>query len=116
MSTVALLGFGRFGRALASLLLEAGHAVRAYDPHASVPDELRAASAADLVSGADFVVIAVPVAHVPGALRELRPHLRPVHVVFDVASVKSRPVEAMRASLGAAIIPTKICGPFRAVL
>jgi prephenate dehydrogenase len=100
MSTLALLGHGRFGASLAALFQEAGHAVRAFDPDAAVPDALRAGSPADLVHGADFVALAVPVPRVGEALAALRPHLGPAHVVFDVGSVKVGPVAAMAAALG----------------
>ena len=53
VNKVSLLGYGRFGGALASLLCEAGIAVRALDPHAAPPQELRATTLADLTAGAD---------------------------------------------------------------
>src|SRR5450631_3978536 len=60
---VAILGYGRFGRALGQLLAEAGVSHRAYDPvtGSEVPQEFRADSLRDLASGAKFVVVAVPV-------------------------------------------------------
>ncbi len=45
----AVLGHGRFGHAFAQLLIEHGHQVRAYDPHAFVPAHYAAASAAEAV-------------------------------------------------------------------
>jgi prephenate dehydrogenase len=52
------------------------------------------------VSGADFVVVAVPVAAMRSALSELLPHLRPSQVVLDVGSVKVRPTAALHELLG----------------
>jgi len=101
VETVGVVGFGRFGRALAALLFDGGYSVRALDPNAQVPPELRA-SPAD-IARADFVAIAVPVMHVAEALKTLRPHLSGAQIVFDVASVKVRPSAAMRAVLGAEI-------------
>jgi prephenate dehydrogenase len=101
--TVALLGYGRFGRALGQLLADAGIPHRAYDDRAAVPAEYRAESVQDLVRGAEFVVVAVPVAGMRPALRDLRPHLDPSQVVLDVGSVKVRPAAALREVLGAAI-------------
>jgi prephenate dehydrogenase len=101
--TVALLGYGRFGRALGQLLADAGFPHRALDPRADVPAEHRAASLADLVRGAGFVVVAVPVTGMPEALRDLRPYLDPSQVVLDVGSVKVRPAAALREVLGTAI-------------
>jgi prephenate dehydrogenase len=101
--TVALLGYGRFGRALGQLLADAGITHRALDERVAVPAEYRAETLADLVRGAEFVVVAVPVAVMPGALRDLRPHLQPSQVVLDVGSVKVRPAAALHEALGTAI-------------
>jgi prephenate dehydrogenase len=98
-----MLGYGRFGRALGELLADAGIAHRAYDPRVAVPPEYRATSAADLVRGASFVVVAVPVAQMREALLELRPHLGASQVVLDVGSVKVRAAAALADVLGDAI-------------
>jgi prephenate dehydrogenase len=100
---VGVLGYGRFGSALGRLLVEGGLGVRAYDPDASVPPEHAARSIDDLTQGADFVVVSVPVPHMPAALGALRGHLSPSQIVFDVGSVKVRPVAAMRDVLGQAV-------------
>jgi prephenate dehydrogenase len=99
--TVAILGYGRFGHALGMLLAEAGFAHKAFDPAASVPQENRAASVRELVRGAEFVIVAVPVAVMREALAELRPHLEPSQVVLDVGSVKVHPMAALADVLGA---------------
>jgi prephenate dehydrogenase len=100
MSTIALVGYGRFGVAFAALLLEAGERVRAFDPAASIPPAQRAGSLAELTAGADFVVLAVPVARMGATIEALRPHLGPSHVVFDVGSVKVGPTALLAAHLG----------------
>jgi prephenate dehydrogenase len=97
---VAILGYGRFGRALGGLLSEAGIPHRAHDPLADVPPEHRADSLRDLVETATFVVVAVPVTRMRAALSDLRPHLRPSHVVLDVGSVKVFPAAALAEVLG----------------
>ena len=97
---VAILGYGRFGRALAQLVTEAGLTVRAYDPVAEIPPEQRAGSTRDLVQGASFVVVAVPVPRMHASLVDLRPHLTPDQVVFDVGSVKVGPAASLSAALG----------------
>src|SRR5260221_561579 len=105
--TVALLGYGRFGRALGQLLSDAGIEHRAYDAHdahnASLPPEHRAESLRDLASGATFVVLAVPVARMRTALVDIRPHLAADQVVLDVGSVKVRPAAVLAEVLGDAI-------------
>ncbi|RMG49006.1 MAG: prephenate dehydrogenase/arogenate dehydrogenase family protein [Acidobacteria bacterium] len=98
--TVGLVGFGRFGRALAELFSRSGRGVRAYDPKAAVPEPWRTASPAELAAAADVLVLAVPVPAVKTALRQLLPALGSDHLVIDVSSVKKRPMEAMRELLG----------------
>jgi prephenate dehydrogenase len=100
---VAILGYGRFGRALGGLVSEAGLTHRAYDSHADVPAEYRSGSVRELVEGAGFVVVAVPVDRMREALAELRPFLRPSQTVLDVGSVKVLPAAALDAALGAEI-------------
>jgi prephenate dehydrogenase len=101
--SVALLGYGRFGRALGGLLAEAGIAHRAYDEHVAVPEEVRAGSLRELTRGAAFVIVAVPVPQMRAALLELRPHLDPSQIVLDVGSVKVLPQAAFAEVLGDAI-------------
>src|SRR5258708_7837586 len=101
--TVALLGYGRFGRSLGQLVADAGLSHRAYDPTAPVAPENRAASLADLVAGADFVVLAVPVAAMRAALTQLRPLLSPSQIVLDVGSVKVHPAAALAEVLSSDI-------------
>jgi len=105
MNEVAILGYGRFGRALGQLLAEGGLSHRAYDPAAGleVPREFRAESMRDLASRANFVVVAVPVPRMRSTLVDLRPHLRPDQIVLDVGSVKVGPAAALADVLGGAI-------------
>jgi prephenate dehydrogenase len=107
MNEVAILGYGRFGRALGQLLAEGGISHRAYDPMvgpgAELPPEFRADSLRDLVSRAKFVVVAVPVPRIRAALIDLRPYLHPDQIVLDVGSVKVGPAAALAEELGDAI-------------
>jgi prephenate dehydrogenase len=101
--SVALLGYGRFGRALGQLFAEAGMAHRAYDEQAEVPREFRATSLHDLTKGAAFVIVAVPVPRMRSALLDLRPHLDASQVVLDVGSVKVLPEAIFTDVLGESI-------------
>jgi prephenate dehydrogenase len=98
--TLGLIGYGRFGRAFGELASQADLQVRAFDPEADVPQEHRAASAAEVVATAETIVLAVPVAEIRNALQALRRHLVPSRLVLDVGSVKTRPIAAMREVLG----------------
>ena len=101
--TVALLGYGRFGRALGELVTDAGLEFAALDPIAEVPAERRADSLRALVLGAEFVVVSVPVPRIHAALLDLKPHLTASQIVLDVGSVKVKPFEALAEVLGDAI-------------
>jgi prephenate dehydrogenase len=98
--TAAILGYGRFGRALAGLCAEAGRPHRAFDPGADVPAELRAGSLAELARGAEIIVVAVPVPAMRAALEALRPHLGARQLVIDVGSVKVGPAAVLADVLG----------------
>lgn len=100
MTQVALIGYGRFGRALGSLLEEAGLGYRALDPLAEIPAPRRAASYPELLAQAELVVVATPIPRMRAVLEALRPLLRPSQLVLDVGSVKVKPVRAMAEVLG----------------
>ena len=101
--TIAILGYGRFGRALGSLLLRSNQRFRAYDPCAEIPAEYGAASAEEAVEGAEWVVLAMPVPRMEESLKALRPHLGPDQTVIDVGSGKVGPCALLDAVLGDAI-------------
>ena len=100
---IGILGYGRFGRALGSLLQEAGHSYRAWDPVAQIPEEHRAASPRDLVGTQEALVLAVPVPELARVLLGIRPHLSSGQLVFDVGSVKVGPCALLEEHLGGAI-------------
>jgi len=91
IGSVGIVGFGRFGRALGELAAESGLGVRAFDPHAHVPDPMATASLADLVRASQVVLLAVPVPALEEVVVGAAPFLAAHHVVMDVASVKVKP-------------------------
>ncbi len=100
---IGILGYGRFGRALGALLHEAGHSYRAWDPVAETPADLRVTDLRQLIDDSGTLVLAMPVPALDGVLRDLRPHLRVDHLVFDVGSVKVGPCAFLEEHLGVAI-------------
>lgn len=101
--TIAVLGYGHFGSAFVELLGQTGLSARVFDPHADVPTTVRAASAADAVAGAEWVVLAVPVERLESVIQDLQPRLRPRQTVMDVASVKEKPGMWLDRMLGTEI-------------
>lgn len=98
-----MIGYGRFGKALAGLLEDAGTEVKAVDPSPDVAVDVRARTLPEALEGATHVVLAVPVPKMRAVLETLRPLLQPSQLVLDVGSVKTHPIEAMRDVLGADI-------------
>jgi prephenate dehydrogenase len=97
---IALLGHGRFGRALAELAEDAGLTVGAWDASAEIPAHRQRGALAELCASADVVVLAVPVPAMRSVLALARPHLDPRQLLLDVGSVKVHPVAAMAEVLG----------------
>jgi prephenate dehydrogenase len=95
VGTVGIVGFGRFGRSLGELIAESGIRVRAFDPHAPVPEPLAAASITELVRASQVVVLAVPVPALDAVIADAAGILTPRHLVLDVASVKVKPAELL---------------------
>ena len=94
---VAVLGLGLIGGSLLSAVRQAGLPVVGYDVEeqtaaaASASGFSVAASDAEAVSGADLVILAMPLPQVADAVRSLAPHLAPTALLTDVGTLK-RPV------------------------
>lgn len=97
---IGIVGYGRFGAALATLLGERGHSWLGWDPMVRVPDEHAAADVDALLAQSDFIIVAVPVPTFEPVLRHLRPKLGARHQLMDVCSVKLGPCRFMDDLLG----------------
>lgn len=97
---IGILGFGHFGRALASLADGAGLPWRAFDPVGGVPPERAASDAGALAAEAEMLVASVPVPALEASLGAMRGALDGGHLVLDVGSVKVWPSEVMGRVLG----------------
>ena len=100
VSRIGILGYGRFGSALAALVAEHRYPWLAWDDTRPVPGKHAAADVAGLLAGSDLIVVAVPVAVFADVLRDLRPRLGAQHQVMDVCSVKQGPCDLMDEVLG----------------
>lgn len=102
-STLGILGFGHFGRALGDLAQSVGMQWVAADPLADIPASRRAAGPQELAARAGVLFLCVPVPAFEGVLADLRPFLTADHLVLDVGSVKTWPSEVMGRVLGTAV-------------
>jgi prephenate dehydrogenase len=91
---IAVLGLGLIGGSVLQALARGGYRVVGYDPS---PDETGAArsigfqvapTAAAAVTGADLIVLAMPLPQLPDALRSIRPSVSSRAIVTDVGTLK----------------------------
>lgn len=59
---------------------------------------------AQAVSGADYVLLSVPVESFEEVVRQVSPHLQPGQVVIDITSTKVRPVELMHQHIKTGLV------------
>jgi len=94
-------GYGKMGRWLARFLTNEGMQVvisgRDQKKLAQAASELgvEAATNTDAVSGANAVILSVPINGFESVVREISPYTRSGQMIFDIASVKAMPVEVM---------------------
>ncbi len=100
---IGVVGHGRFGAAMCDLLEAGGFEVAAWDPRTPVPEHRQFGGLHDVVAGARFVVLAVPVPAFREVLVKIRPLLNAQQIVADVGSVKVGPEAVMAEVLGDAI-------------
>ncbi|MCP3680225.1 MAG: prephenate dehydrogenase [Gammaproteobacteria bacterium] len=96
----SMIGFGRFGRLLASALLPFG-SVMVYDPHIdaeTVPADVIYASLQQVVA-ADFLFLLVPISQFADCCRQVSSLLPAQTIVVDCCSVKVYPVNVMEREL-----------------
>ncbi len=98
-------GYGKMGRWLARFLAEEGLQVtiagRSQQKLEEAARELgcRAAPLEQAVKQAEAIVISVPISSFEAVVRQMAPHTRPGQYIFDIVSVKQRPVEIMHKHL-----------------
>ncbi|RKF13874.1 prephenate/arogenate dehydrogenase family protein [Roseovarius spongiae] len=110
---VALIGLGLIAGSMALAIRRAGLAgeVTGFARSAETRDVAREIglcdricdSLAEVVEGADLVVLCVPVGAMEGVAREIGPHLKPGATVSDVGSVKRAVIEAVGPHLPDAV-------------
>ena len=98
--TIAVIGGGgRMGTMLVRLFADLGHRMLVVD----LDTEL---TAVDAASGADVVIISVPIAETEAVIREVGPHLKREALLMDVTSLKAAPVAAMLDATEASVVGT----------
>ncbi|GAA4757200.1 prephenate/arogenate dehydrogenase family protein [Sphingomonas daechungensis] len=112
--SVTVIGLGLIGSSIARSVREAMPGVRlnGFDVSADVCDRAASLQLVDLlaegseaaVSGADLVILCVPVGAMAEAAISIAPHLRPGTIVTDVGSAKGLIAREIRAALPDAVV------------
>jgi len=104
-------GAGKMGRWLAAFLKQNGYEIVLADTNAAALKETAAeldlsaaASNREAVSGAEYVIVAVPIESFEKVIADLAPHVRPGQAVMDITSTKTVPVTVMRRLLPEATV------------
>jgi prephenate dehydrogenase len=102
---VAIIGYGTFGQALATLIERSGKHCKAWDARqdsaaAADGSTTLCASLQDALVDVDLAVFSVPVRALQSALQNALPHLQPDTIVVDVGSVKVGPQQHLDEAFG----------------
>ncbi|NQV37263.1 MAG: prephenate dehydrogenase/arogenate dehydrogenase family protein [Candidatus Marinimicrobia bacterium] len=98
MSSVGIIGFGRFGKVLANIL-QKGFSIKAHDPHAIASFPGVEFVDLDSILNEKTIFIAVPIRHFAAVITEIAPNLSVGTTILDVCSVKIHPVDVMKKHL-----------------
>jgi prephenate dehydrogenase len=97
MKEIGLIGFGKFGKLIHSFLKDHFN-ISIYDPLVMQDQDYSFTSLAEC-AGKDIVVLAVPVQNLEETLFKIKTYIKKKALVFDVCSVKVKPVELMKRNL-----------------
>ncbi len=109
MRVAIIGGSGRMGRWFANFLWKDGKEVvitgRNERKLVAAGQELgvEVATNTEAVSGADVVLLSVPIDSFRPVVEEIQPYIRPRQVIIDITSIKVSPVEIMHQRLGAGV-------------
>ena len=98
MNSVGIIGLGRFGKVLASIL-QKGYQISGYDIEEISPLPGIEFHNLEKVLEEDVIFIAVPIRHFKSLIVDIAPRLNKGTTVIDVCSVKSYPTEIMKKFL-----------------
>lgn len=99
--TIAIIGFGRFGKLLAKIFLEHTKAriLVVDNQKQSLAHKRLSFVGFKEIASADLVIPAIPISEFEKVIRQIAPLLKDFAVVMDVCSIKVLPVQIMRKHL-----------------
>lgn len=98
MTSVGIIGFGRFGKVLANIL-QKGFSIKAHDPITQAPFSGVVFENLDSVCREKTIFIAVPIRHFEVVIKNIAPKIHTDTTLIDVCSVKIYPVDIMEKHL-----------------
>lgn len=97
--TIGIIGYGAFGKVLASKLSNLNCDLLVSDDKAGSDKSVNFVTTDELVKRSDLVILAVPFTSYDDLLVEIKPHLKEGAIVMDVCSVKTLPLKKLRSEL-----------------
>ena len=94
MNSVGIIGFGRFGKVLSSIL-QKGFSIKAFDKANVLTVSAVKMTNLDEVLCEEVIFVAVPIRRFEEVIREIAPRMNVNQTVIDVCSVKTHPVDVM---------------------
>ena len=104
-SRIAVLGLGLIGGSVLHALARGGYPVVGFDPDPGEAGAARgagfalAATAAEAVTGADLIILAMPLPQLGEALASIAGSVRPGAILTDVGTLKAPVLELVRAAV-----------------
>ena len=102
MTSVGIIGFGRFGKILANIL-QKGFTIKVYDKNQNPSMHGVQKSSLNDVLNEKTIFIAVPIREFDNVINKISPLLKKGTTVIDVCSVKIHPTEIMKKKLDPSI-------------
>lgn len=90
-------GKGKLGGLFGRFLTQSGYKVESLD-------QADWENAADILNGADVVIVCVPIIHTLSVIEQLQPYLTPNMLLADLTSIKRAPLEKMLAVHKGAVV------------
>ncbi len=100
-TTIAVIGFGRFGKLLVKILLKYSRAkiILISIEKISISHKNLEVKSIDGVKNADVIIPCVPISKFEEVIKQISPLIRKGAIIIDVCSVKMFPVDIMKAYL-----------------
>lgn len=100
-TTIAVIGFGRFGKLLLKILLKYSRAkiILIENKKISISHKNILVGSINEVKNADVIIPCVPISSFESVIKQISPLIKKGAIIMDVCSVKMFPVDVMKAYL-----------------